>query len=441
MRDSKHVVLNRLLLTAIAVGAAQSVFAQTSAESLVAWPVFRDVERVSPGEGPWADFVLPPAVFGKARYDLADLRLYDSAGREVSYALRERREEHRDDAIEAAAFNRAEGPEGSQELSLDLGAAQMEHNEVEVQLPGNNFRRQAELEGSPDGESWRRLTAENLIRFERGEAKLADLRLSYPASRFRYLRLRVHRDPLVDEDPVEVGAVTVHRTVAVPGEDLVLPAPLGPREPTRERGAPASAWIISLGSDNVPCDRLEVETPEADFVRNYVIEAAGPPGTQDEFRHVDSGVWQRRAGEKPETLVARFTEVRASRLRLIVIDYRNPALEITAARFAAPARQVVFARPEQDMDLRFYYGNPDAESPNYDFARNLPALLDPAPARADLGEERPNPAYRPKPLPLTERWPWLIYAVLGAASLVLGGVIVSVGSKAIAVHDAENVNA
>ncbi len=61
-----------------------------------------------------------------------------------------------------------------------------------------------------------------------------------------------------------------------------------------------------------------------------------------------------------------------------------------------------------------YYGNPEAESPNYDFALNLPALLDPAPARRAIwSEEEPNPAYRPKPLPLTGGWPWLIYAVLG----------------------------
>ena len=40
------------------------------------------------GDSPWVDFLLPAGVFGECRGDLGDLRLYDSQGGTVPYALR-----------------------------------------------------------------------------------------------------------------------------------------------------------------------------------------------------------------------------------------------------------------------------------------------------------------------------------------------------------------
>ncbi len=388
-------------------------------------------------ESPWVDFVVLPGVFDKARFDLADLRLYSDANREVPYALRVRRPEDRRDTVRAEVFNRAGGPEGSTELSLDLGSGNLEHNEVEVSMRGVDFRRRAVLEASDDADQWRELAEENLVRFQAEKGLFQDVRLTYPPSRFRYLRLRVYPDPLSDKEPAPIQDVLVYRTVKVPGEMLALPGVLGPREPTRANGAPASAWIIALGGENVPLEQIAAEIADEDFVRDYYLEAGGPEGSRERFRRIHAGTWRRRAGEEKQPLEAEFSEVRASRLRLVVIDHGNPPLDIRSATFSAPARQVVFAKPsDPGTEYRLYYGNRDAGAPLYDFARNLPELLVPPPARARLGDPQPNPVYTPEPLPLTERWPWLIYAVLGSVSLVLGAIVVSVARRAIAVHDA-----
>jgi len=42
------------------------------------------------------------------------------------------------------------------------------------------------------------------------------------------------------------------------------------------------------------------------------------------------------------------------------------------------------------------------------------------------------------PLPLTERWPWLIYVVLGAACLVLLAILGALARAALARHDARH---
>jgi hypothetical protein len=197
--------------------------------------------------------------------------------------------------------------------------------------------------------------------------------------------------------------------------------------------------MIDLGGDNVPVERIEVAIADPEFNRDFRLEAAGPPddeGPFDPFWDVHSDTWSRRAGEKQEPMVAQFNEVRASRLRLTVTDHDNPPLAVKSVKFAAPARRVVFARPESPQtEFSLYYGNDKALAPQYDFARNLPLRLDPPPVRASLGSQQANPQHVPEPLPFTERWPWLIYAVLGAVCVVLAGLIVSVGRSAIKEHD------
>ncbi len=236
-------------------------------ESLSGWRRVYDLPASRDGTSPWKDVVLRPSVFTTARLDLGDLRLIDARGREVPYALRVRRSESRSEPIAAREFNRAAGPSGTAELSLDLGTDEVEHNEVVVELPGMNVRRRGRLEGSNDGQDWRVLVEKDLFHFQAKGRELEDDRLSYPPGRFRYLRLRVARDPEVDKAPVTIGAVSVRRRVESPGETFSWAAKLGPREPVRTNEGPGSAWILGLGGDHVPCERVEVEVTDAEFAQ------------------------------------------------------------------------------------------------------------------------------------------------------------------------------
>ncbi len=383
---------------------------------------------------PWRDALVSPAVFDKARFDLHDLRLYTEPGREVAYALRVRTDTFEQSKLDHKEFNRTRGADRSSDVSLELTEQDVEHNQVSIDMPGDNYRRRVTLEGSDDGTAWKPLAEQYLIDFRRGQVVLRDQSLDYPRSRFRFLRLRVFPDPLVDQEPVKIGTLSVMRRVEIPGEDLVLPAVIGPREPVRGDGGPGSRWTLELGGDNTPVDSIQVSIQDQEFVRNYRVEAGGPLESDQPFRTIGSGVWRRRAGEPVQPMVATFDETRAARLRLVVTDNRNPPLNLQQVNFSAPARQVVFEPPEDTL-VRMYFGNPKAEDPRYDFARNLPQKLEPPPDRAKLGPVVDNPVYEPEPLPLTERWPWLIYVVLSAACLVLAGISVSLSRTAISAHD------
>jgi hypothetical protein len=407
------------------------------------WEYFAPIQLPAHEPGQLVDLLLDQRVFTHAEGSLADLRIYDAAGRALPFALRVLRPTQRRDPFPAKEFNRAAGPDGSSELTLDLQAEQpgrdVEHNEIEITTPGSEFRRHVVVEGSDDGATWSKLAETDLVRFRRGEQAIEGSTVTYPPSRYRQLRVRVFPDKLIEQDPVAVERVLVVRRVDVPGEFVTAEGQLGLREPSRGEGGPGSAWIIGLGGDNVPCDRIEVDVEDSEFVRDYYLEAGGPEGSRQLFQRINggNGVWQRRAGEARQPLVATFAEVVASRLRLVVTDFRNPPLTIRSVKCSAPARQVLFVPPaSSDAQLRLFFGNPDAAAPNYDFARNLPPQLPAAPARATLGNAEPNPDFVPPPQPWTERWPWLIYVVLAAASLVLAVVILSVARRAIARHDA-----
>ncbi len=402
------------------------------------WEYFQTASLSPPGDSPLCDFVLTPEVFDGSRLDLADLLLHSEAGNEVPYALRELRPKDASEVVPTRPFNQTRGEGQTTQLSLDLGETRVEHNEVEIKLGGNNFRRAVLVEGSDDGETWSKIAEQNLLRFQAGAQKLVDLTVDYPPSRFRYLRLTLTPDPKVDTEPVEFGEVLVRRRVELPGEFTSREVPFGERQAVRADGGPGSAWIIDLDGRDIPCSRLRVEIADVEFVRDWHLEAGGPPESKENFRWIANGTWQRRAGEPVKPMIAEFDEVKAARLKLVVTDHRNPPLALQQIKAEAAARVVIFSREEATGGtVRLYYGYPKAEAPNYDFARNLPPRLDPPPQRLTLGSRDSNPVFEPEPLPLTERWPWLIYVLLGLAVAALAALILNLARTAIRIHDRE----
>jgi hypothetical protein len=407
----------------------------SSRESLIHWQHIVAIEKPTENTAPWVDTIVRPEIFDGARYDLGDLRVYTDAGQEVPYALRVRSSRSERQPLEAREFNRTKGPDQTSELTLDLGEGKPEHNAVEVDLPGHNYRRRIEVEGSDDGEAWRPLRDLLLVDFRRGSETVHDDTIDYPLSRFRYLRIKLHPDPIVDGEAAPIGDVKILHTVEIPGEKITLDAVIGNREAVRADAGPGSSWDLELGGDQTPVSSIEVHIADAEFVRNFNLEAGGPPNSGRPFTSVARGVFRRRAGEPLVPMRVEFSETRAARLRLIVTDNRNPPLQVDHVQFAADARQVVFATPADVASFKLYFGNSEAEDPSYDFARNLPQNLEPEPNRAILGGREANPIFEPEPLPFTERWPWAVYLVLGVACLVLIAIAASLSRAAIALHD------
>jgi hypothetical protein len=435
-------------------------------ESLAHWAYKENLRPVAAAK--YVDFTAPPALFDKARPDLLDLRLRDASDQEVPYALRIRRDESRVAERQAQEFNHTRLADQSDEVSLDLGKQEITTNEMVISTLGANFRRNVRIEGSDrrDGD-WRVLVeGKNILRFEAANQTLSSNRISYPQSRFRYLRVRVEPDRGLKNDMPTITSVAVFETVREIGEDRTDPATLNPRQAVPTSGGPGSAWDIDLGGAAVPCSKLAFVVDDADFVRDFTVQilpedpaAAGknyrsynkgyyekgePIGSYQAYERysavIASGQWRRRAGEVPKALEITFPETQVHRLRLFVTDNRNPPLNIRSCVFSAAARQVIFEAGDRKGPFTLYFGNGTARDPNYDFGRNLPATVTPKPERTELeGETQANPSYHPEPPPWTERWPWLIYVVLGSASAVLIGILGLLAKEVIRRHDSQEV--
>jgi hypothetical protein len=419
-------------LTAIAAAPPPRHVHRAEPEDLARWQWYHPIP--APPRGKLADFVVPPSVFGRSQPQLADLRLIDSQERPVPYALRIRTPVNTQDPITSVkSFDRVTHADRSGSLTLDLGANFPEHNEVEVQVAGRAYARPLVVEGSDDGKTWVRLLhGVHLVRLQVAGRWVEEKRFRYAPSRLRYVRVRVWPDRVLEKDEPEITSARIFRSVTVPGEENTIPATLQSREPVRQTGIYASAWRIDLGADNVPCSKLILQIDDEEFVRHYTLEQLPREGQPT---LIATGELRRHRDKPAGPLEVTFPEMQVRRLRLTVMDDRNPPLQLTAVKASAAARQIVFAPPPGGGPLRLYSGNPKANAPNYDFAATLPALIEPPPVRVQVGEPEDNPKYVPEPKPWTERWPYLVDSVLGVASAVLLGVLGILARTAIHRHD------
>jgi Protein of unknown function (DUF3999) len=406
-----------------------SVVSSHAQTSLSSWPYFVEVNSI-PGAPGIYDIVVPLQVMDKAREDLADLRLYDSAGREIPYAVRIRREVHDQREISATIFNEAVVGSSTSEVSVDLGENPGAHNEVEIQTAGANFRRQVEVEGSDSGKEWRTLNARGvLLSFKSQNNAVESSRVAYPSSRYRYLRVRVIRDELTDDKAPQITGVKVLMTVDEKGQLSTWAVAVPSHQLLRNQGAYASQWTIDLGA-KAPCDRLSLEIADASFSRPFQIESADDP---QNVRLLATGELSRHVGDEEKPLVIAFNEEAFVRkLRLLITDYSNPTLTITSIQASAPARQLVFELKQAPAEpLRLYFGNAKITAPHYDFEKELWARAPTQPIHSTVGMLVGNPEYKPEPLPLTERVPWLIYLVLGISSVALAWILISLARSAL----------
>jgi hypothetical protein len=388
-----------------------ALWAQSAAtpESLTAWPFYREIQsRAGPSE-----FLLDREVLAKARTDHADLRLYDSAGHEVPYSLGIRRDIDTHSLFAGREFNRV--VEGSTSIvSCDLGADPQEHNEAVISTAGDNFRRFATVEGSPDGAQWSTLASQAILfRFSFDGRTAERSSVSYPESRYRYLRVRVEHDPQVDRAAPEITGLSVERAVRAKGVNVPFDVTMQGREADPYQGRPASIWRFDLGG-HIPLQSLVLNIGEPAFSRPFQLEIVDDPGNPQPLA---SGYLTRTEERASAPVQIDFKEQFPTRLKLTVTDDRNPPLTISSVTALSAARQVVFDSPGA---VRLYYGNPKAIAPNYYVVPRGPAGQA---NRIPLGPEQANPTHRPLAKPLSERSPWLVYVVLIAACAALAGIL------------------
>jgi len=408
-------------LVLVAQGAlARAAWAQESqAKSPAALEFQRGVE-LAPGAAQQF-LVVDAALWGHARGDLGDVRLY-SGETEVPYVLQTGGGATVREQVDCKVLQPATVA-GNTQFILDMTQTEM-YNRVHLDLKTKDFVARARIEGANDvhARAWALLGSSSLFDFT-SENLGHNSTLQMPDSTFRYLRVTLDGPAKRTEilgAKTEVGQDEASRWVTVAEHPAI----------TQE----GRDTVLRFNTPNsVPVERVhfDIDGAQGNFLRSVevqMLEEDDPKQEQmeREVRFAGNGTITRihmlRGGKRIDQEDANvfLFEQEHGALKIMVHNGDDQALKIANAQLQQLERRIYFRTPPGPATL--FYGNQRMGAPNYDYAKL--AQIDPGAGTARLLAETVNTAYRiPRdPRPWTERHPAAMWAALIAAIVVLGAV-------------------
>ena len=340
-------------------------------------------------------FVADGPLFARTQPGLADLRVLDSAGRQVPW--RRLPDPAPRASKEVELLNR--GVQGRAFVGLlDLGPTRAVRNRAELVIPNQrNYVGRVTVFGSDDRRTFTRLSTTTVFDLQGGSAATSRT-LLFPPSDHRFLRLRGIGVPL----PIAARVFNAPRR---------LPLDIVESDVSIEQRERATHVRLDVSYDRRPIDLIRIHTTTPRFDREVTISAA----RGEQF--LRAGRIVRGGG------VVQLNVPVSAAHRVLSVDIRNgddaPLRALRVEALARP-RTIVLAEGVAPS-FRLLYGNPSLDSPTYDFAR-LPAReLEPLVA-GQLGAERANPAWEgPEDTrSFLERNPRVVEGSLALVALALG---------------------
>jgi Protein of unknown function (DUF3999) len=359
--------------------------------------------------------VVDSDVWGHARPDLADIRLYDGPT-PVPYILEEQKPGTATVEQKAAMLNL--GTVGNHtELDVDVGSAQP-YDRVRFQIDAKDFIATALIFGSDnlDQKARTQLGPSTLYDFTR-EKLGSNFVVQLPTSTFRYLHVQF--TPGLRPEQIKSAAVFDVQ------EKRANWTKVGNcRQP--EQLAKNTAVTCSL-SPGVPLDRIQFEVaPEQINFRRNVSVSAG------EVQIANGDISRVRLSRGGTQILSEqmFVDVPATTEKrdftVTIANGDDPPLKLLKLEPLALERRIYFD-PSGRSSLKLYYGDPKLEPPVYDYAKFFQE--DPAAVQAQLGPGIHNAEYagRPDERPWSERhkavlWAAMLVAVAVLATLAFRGL-------------------
>lgn len=192
-------------------------------------------------------------------------------------------------------------------------------------------------------------------------------------------------------------------------------------------GGSRSVYRIALPERRLPAGSLSVETSARVFQRSVQVGVVRPADwnrREASFDALTSTTW-RHTDEQAvaPALTLQLGPMDATELWLVVDEGDNAPLPLSRARLLLPSYRLRFFAP-QGGTLRLLYGREDLQPPRYDLSLLAPKLMGAPATEVKAGPESSRADAAPF---ISPRWFW---ALLGAAVIVLLGLIVRLAKKA-----------
>jgi len=300
-------------------------------------------------------------------------------------------------------------------VTLEFEARPQPHNLVELAVTRNDFRSQVSIEGSDDGKQWATVRhAAYIFRYHTDTGQMADhTTLQYPDSRRRLLRLAISGWT----NPNEFTGAVVRRDASAEAKRSEVFTASDPGAETKNK---TSCMVLDTGT-RAPRDTavLTPRGPSETFRRSVTIEQSADGKA---WSWSGAGAIYRIPGE--ESLSVTFPETQLPFQRVCIYQGDDVPLVVAGVKLMGVDREVLF-RSEGGGNYWLYYGSPKATAPDYDLVKTAGEDFHAAAVAGRLGERETNPVYKPPPEPVkpwTERFPGLLYGVLGLAVVGMGWV-------------------
>ncbi len=384
--------------------------------------------------------VVDTDIYTESQPGLADLRVVRNETEEVPYALFVFPHSIAASQYESKIIaNFVSGRANT--IIVDIDKPGQKNNRIMLDIGNRNFSRRVQVEGSNDARTWETLTRDAYIydfSFGGDFPRPGDVRIQrtvderytvnfsfatssrntaavYRENQFRYLQVTVFATE--QEEPLVINKVVVSSYRDVPAEENEYPCSITAlRNNEKEK---CSELILALPGKNIPVSGITVVSAAKNYYRTVFIQ-----GSNDRKEWTDIGrgdIFNYNVENfKHSNQTLPFPECRFRYLKLIIHNQDNPDLKIDSVVAKGLNRSLAFPY-ERPGTMRVYYGNPNLKKPNYDYAR----FIDAAYARnfplVGLGGAQANPAYTAegREQPWTEQYPYLLWTILVAVTLIL----------------------
>jgi len=301
---------------------------------------------------------VPAETLDAARPELADVRITDSAGREVPYLI-DRPMPRRESALRSKELRTALEP-ATTRIALTTGTRSMLKGVTFETPPGIEFIKAVRVEGSHDGAMWLQLATDKPIFRMAGGA--ANPSVPFSEGVWEFLRLTID-----DSRTPAVPFTGVLLQVAETGAPV---EPLPIKIKARDESSGVTRLSVDLGAMNLTVASLGIETTDSVFVRPVTISV--PELANDDIREqmICTGlVYRMDLNGKVESNVEVPIDIQIPGREVVVLidNGDSPPLIINGLHGTRRVTNLVFFAREPGR-YQLLSGNSQCLAPRYDLS-------------------------------------------------------------------------
>lgn len=381
------------------------------------WKYYKDI-RLDKGlqtHSSIAAVQLDRQVFSGALFDLSDLRVVNDHGEEVPYVVRSEGGSAKIVTYNPKIINLSSIPGAYTTFEIDFGSDSIVHNSIEILTNSINFRRKVEVSGSDDGMHWQILNSGQVIYDYTLEFKAKNTTVSYPESTFRRLKVKIFDE---GDTPLSIQGAIAQKTEERAAQTVFYSPQFSVAQENN-----VTKVLIDLGQRGLETNAITLEIHDENFERYAQIYGSDDAKT---WTPVGNDIVYSYKTTKLETKKSQVRYLNTIRryLLLKINNYDNKPLQITNVQAQGTARSILFLEAG-GASYRLYYGAVSARPPIYDLGSVIQRFDESEIASFPLSVQKENPQYKapitppPPPVPFSERFPWLLPAVLTITVLIL----------------------